>query len=41
MSTGVKKMGGKNHKIFKADHPPAKNKIKCTDEITKCRYSAK
>ncbi len=34
-------MGGKNQNIFKAYHPPIKKTIKCTEEIIKCKYSAK
>jgi hypothetical protein len=34
-------MGGKNDKYSKLDQPPAKNKIKCTAEIIRWRYSAK
>ena len=41
MSWGVTKIGGKNHKYSKVNHPPIKNSTKCTDAITRCRYSAK
>lgn len=34
-------MGGKNHRIFKAYQPPKKKTIKWTEEIIKCKYSAK
>jgi hypothetical protein len=34
-------MGGRNDKYSKLAQPPAKNKIKCTAEIIKCKYSAK
>lgn len=32
-------MGGRNQKIFKANQPPQKKIIKCTDDITRCKYS--
>lgn len=35
------KQGGKNHKRLREYQPPRKNKTKCTEAITKCKYSAK
>jgi len=34
-------MGGKNHKYSRVNQPPIKNSTKCTEAITKCKYSAK
>lgn len=39
MSTGVKKKDGKNQKKVNKNQPPQKKIIKCTEEMTKCRYS--
>jgi hypothetical protein len=35
------KMEGKNQSKSNPYHPPAKNRIKWIEAITKCRYSAK
>ena len=40
-SCGFIKIAGKRVKNFKLNQPPQKNKTKCTDAITKCKYSAK
>jgi hypothetical protein len=35
------KNGGKSDIISNENQPPEKNNIKCSAEMTKCRYSAK
>ena len=41
ISCGIKKIGGRNQKIFKAYQPPQKKITKWTADITRCKYSAK